>query len=264
MPRRPAAVGRAAYEGTPPATWKIGRALLQGDAAEAFRVVCASALSDFATSEALPGARSRHRATGTPARARPRRSSQRAAARSSSAKRRVARACVRRETPPRPSRPRRRRPRRWAHAALRRSRLIKAPRRRPARGDVPAVLPLVGSAVDAPDGSAPRAARCSAAGFTRTAPHLEVLPAPGVKGRDAEAVVTAGELLLRAVRTLVCVGLRAGHLGATSVTTAVPRVSLCGGRGGDGVEAGCLASRALGRGCCWTITRGGGAVGIPS
>ena len=37
----------------PPAAWKIGRALLKGDAAEAFRVVCASALSDFATNENL-------------------------------------------------------------------------------------------------------------------------------------------------------------------------------------------------------------------
>ena len=50
----PQRVGRDdANEGTPPATWKIGRALLQGDAAEAFRVVCASALSDFATNAAL-------------------------------------------------------------------------------------------------------------------------------------------------------------------------------------------------------------------
>ena len=37
----------------PPATWKIGRALLKGDPAEAFRIICASALGDFATNEQL-------------------------------------------------------------------------------------------------------------------------------------------------------------------------------------------------------------------
>ena len=185
----PQRVGRDdANEGTPPATWKIGRALLKGDAAEAFRVVCASALSDFATNEALRDV-VQGISTDNFARAASKKLSN-ALPRSSPA-RDVAQAYVRTgdaakavKAAPHAARTM------WAHAyqAFLFNKGAAAACR---AGDVPAALPLVGSAVDTPDESSP-AGRAMRAQLRADGVSSESFRRLGVKGATREAVVTAG------------------------------------------------------------------------
>ena len=185
----PQRVGRDdAHEGTPPATWKIGRALLQGDAAEAFRVVCASALSDFATNEALRDV-VQGISTDNFARAASKKLSN-ALPRSSPA-RDVAQAYVRTgdaakavKAAPHAARTM------WAHA-YQAFLFNKGAAAACSAGDVPAALPLIGSAVDAPDATTP-AGRAMRAQLRADGVSSESFRRLGVKGATREAVVTAG------------------------------------------------------------------------
>ncbi len=185
----PQRVGRDDADGaTPPATWKIGRALLQGDAAEAFRVVCASALSDFATNEHLRDV-VQGISTGTFARAAAKKLSN-ALPRSSPAKD-VAQAYVRTgdaakaiKAAPHAARTM------WAHAYQ--AFLFNQGAAAACRaGDVPAALPLVGSAVDAPDASTP-AGRAMIGQLRADGVSSESFRRLSVKGATRAAVVTAG------------------------------------------------------------------------
>ena len=185
----PQRVGRDdANEGTPPATWKIGRALLQGDAAEAFRVVCASALSDFATNENLRDV-VQGISTDNFARAASKKLSN-ALPRSSPA-RDVAQAYVRTgdaakavRAAPHAARTM------WAHA-YQAFLFNKGAAAACSAGDVPAALPLIGSAVDAPDATTP-AGRAMRAQLRADGVSSESFRRLGVKGATREAVVTAG------------------------------------------------------------------------